>query len=293
MLSAPAGAVTRSPASVVARALATDASMTPAAQRVYLAARPTVDDRATFADHCPVFEAPDTVVLGCFVPNRDRIHVLRIDRPELASGMAVTAAHEMLHAVYARLPREERRTVDAMTAKFYASSSGASLRDALTDYPPRERAGERHSRLGTEVAHLPPKLERYYGKYFRHRAVVVAASAAYEHVFDDLESQLTALDAEITTLQSEVDELGDQADAAGAEAQRLADEIDHLRADGRIAASNDLVDPQNRAVETANALVDQHNALVSEANARIDAYNALVLTNQQLIDSVKPLGSTR
>lgn len=266
--------------------------MSNAARRVYLHARPTVDDRATFARHCPQFEVPDTVLLGCFLAGTDRIHVLRIDRPELASGMAVTAAHEMLHAVHAGLTRNERRAVDAMTAKFYATSNDTSLRDALAKYPKREQAGELHSRLGTEVADLSPKLERYYARFFRHRDVVVAASAAYEHVFDDLEAQLTQLDGEITQLQARVTELGQEADTAGAEAQRLTDEIDQLRADGRIAASNDLVDAQNQAVVTADALVDEHNALVSTANERIEAYNALVLTNQQLIDSLKPLSPT-
>ena len=119
-----------------------------------------------------------------------------------------------------------------MTARFYASSTDTELGDELADYPARERAGERHSRLGTEVADLPPKLERYYGRYFRDRAVVVSASEAYERVFATLATELTTLDAEITSMQARVEELGRQADAAGAEAQRLADEIDQLRTEG-------------------------------------------------------------
>jgi hypothetical protein len=206
-----------------ARRLADRASMTAAARRVYLTTRPTVDDRVAFARHCPLFEAPNTVLLGCFVPRSDRIHVLRIDRPELVTGMAVTAAHEMLHAVYAGLSRDERRKVDALTAKFYAGSTDDTLREALAAYPKHKRPGERHSRLGTEVPDLTPKLERYYAAFFRHRDVVVAASAAYERVFDDLATQLSKLDEEITALDARATELGHQADAFGAEAQRLAD----------------------------------------------------------------------
>ena len=276
-----------------ARALADAASMSRRARRLYVSTRPTVDDRATFADHCPDLEAPDTYLLGCYRSARGRIHLLRIDRPELTSGMTVTAAHEMLHAVYASLGHEERQRVDGLTKKAFAKLDDPRLHAVIATYPAREVASELHSRLGTEVAGLPPALERYYATYFRDRSVVVAASSAYRHVFDDLETQIADVENQIEPTLLQLKDLQPQLDAARAEADRLGAEIDRLRSQGQVAESNALVDTQNTAVDQANVLVDEYNALVTRHNELVASYNALLLTNQQLVESLKPVAHSK
>ena len=67
--------------------------------------------------------------------------------------------------------------------------------------------------------------------------------------------------------------------------------FDSLRAQGRIAESNDLVDAQNAAADDANASIDAYNALVDQYNVVVDQYNTLVDSARDLYDSVSAVPS--
>ena len=272
-----------------ARALARDAAMTTRARTLYLANRPTVDSRADFTGHCPAPETPDSYVLGCYRPGTKRIHVLRIERPELASGMVVTAGHELLHAAHDRMTKAQRRALRPLLEQTYVATADPKLHEVVDSYPERERVGEMYARLGTEVAELPSKLERHYAAYFRDRAVVLAASAAYRRVFADLDTELGLIAAEMQALKLEEDALRSQIDVVGGEAERLSAEIGSLRAQGRISESNRLVEPANAAARNANSLVATYNGLIERHHALFERYNALALSERQLVDSLRPL----
>jgi len=272
-----------------ALSLASFSAMSPKGRAVYVANEPAVEDRSTFAGDCPNPETPDSYVLGCYVPGAGRIFLLRIERPELASGMAVTAAHEMLHAVHHQLSALQLAKLEPLLEWTYGATTDPQLHAEVDAYPSRARLDEIYARLGTEVAQLPPKLEHHYSAYFSDRSVVVAAAASYRHVFDDLDAQLAALDAQLGALEQSGNDLRAQLDAANAQAASLGAQIDSLRGQGRIAESNQLVDPANAAVSQANALVDAYNSVVAQHNDLVDHYNALAVTNRELLASLKPL----
>ncbi len=263
------------------------ATMTVAARTIVASVTASVDDRSQFVNDCRVREVPNSVVLGCF--GHAILRVVRVDRPDLAPVMVVSAAHEMLHGAYLRLGRRERRRIDDELERVYSTIDDPELRDLVAAYAEREpgqRDNELHSLLGTQVRHLSPRLERHYHHYFRDRQAVVGAFESYyqiftalEHRHDDLRAQLDALDAQLHDVQHRYDD-------AKARAVDLRGQIESLRAQGRIAESNDLVAAQNAAADEVNALVDQGVALEDQYDAVVTEYNAVVSSAHELYGAI-------
>ena len=76
--------------------------------------------------------ATELVVLGCY--GRGTLRILRVDRPDLAPVMVVSAAHEMLHGAYERLSRPERTKIDAAIQQAYAGIDDPQLTDLVASY---------------------------------------------------------------------------------------------------------------------------------------------------------------
>ncbi len=258
-------------------------TMTRQARELFGSNAPKVVDKVEFQRDCPTKQDQFTYVLGC--QGDSRIYLLRVDRPDLAAIMPVTAAHEMLHAAYAELAPGERRRIDRLLDQAFEGTSDQRLRDTLAQYAkaePGQRHNELHSILPTEVTDLGPALERYFRRYFTDRGAIVSAFAGYQGVFDTLQAQYDQLSAEVAALDAQLRELEPRAEAAGTEADRLASEIEGLRRQGRFDESNRLVDPQNGAVDEANALAAQYNDLVAQYNAKVAALNALAITAREI-----------
>src|SRR5687767_3715341 len=77
----------------------------------FYASTPMIEDAASFNKNCTKQEE-ETAILGCYV-NR-RIYVYDVTNKKLDGIEEVTAAHEMLHAVYDRLSGDEKQKVDSM-----------------------------------------------------------------------------------------------------------------------------------------------------------------------------------
>jgi chromosome segregation ATPase len=226
-------------------------------------------------------------VLGCFTDGT--VHVLQVERADLAPVMTVATAHEMLHTAYAELSVAERRRVNALLDAEFAALHDPDIEEHVAAYDDEDsnaRHNELHSILGTEVHTLRPALERYYARYFRDRARVVDANDRYLAVFRPVKERFTQLQSELDAMQPQLDELSARIDGGAARAQNLSGQINALRAQGRIAESNDLVDAQNAAADEANALIDEYNALVAAFNIRVDEYNALRENELGLLNSV-------
>jgi hypothetical protein len=263
------------------------ATMTRAARTIVASVTASVDDRSQFVNDCRVREVPNSVVLGCF--GHATLRVLRVDRPDLAPVMVVSAAHEMLHGAYLQLGRRERRRVDAELERAYSTIDDPELSDLVAEYAKREpgqRDNELHSLLGTQVRNLSPQLERYYRHYFRDRQSVVGAFESYHQIFTALEQRHDVLQAQLDALDAQLGDLRPRYDDAKAREADLRGQIEALRAQGRIAESNDLVAAQNAAVDEVNALVDQGVALEDQYDAVVTEYNAVVANAHELYDAI-------
>ncbi|SFS07831.1 hypothetical protein SAMN04487783_1014 [Agrococcus baldri] len=144
---------------------------------------------------------------GCFVGGQhraaDRIFVFRPGDERLAESMVTVAAHELLHAAYARLSLLERATVDGLVAEVAgrvpAEDPVHEQIERSTDGDASTRANEQFAYLGSQVAlesGFPAQLEGVYARLFTDRAALVDTHRRAASVVED---SIAAADAAIAS----------------------------------------------------------------------------------------------
>ncbi|WP_125099244.1 hypothetical protein [Leucobacter chromiireducens] len=177
--------------------------------RVFLATHPTIDGSQHFNTQCAgVDHSEQGHVLGCYT--HDQIHLFDVTDDRLSGVVEVTAAHELLHATFARLGDGDRAALSAKLRQEYDSrvESDPELKERMSVYehlPEAAFVNELHSVLGTEVRELPFWLEEHYAQWFVDRADIIDAFAKYHAVFVDLQRQADELRAEMTELREDVE----------------------------------------------------------------------------------------
>lgn len=228
-----------------------------------------VNNAAEFNANCARLEA-NNAVLGCY-SNRS-IYIYDINNQELDGIEEVTAAHEMLHAVWDRMDESDKNRIGDMLEAEYKKIVNPELEVRMAYYG-RNESGERqnelHSIIGTEIISLDQTLEKYYSKYFDDRQKVVTLRAKYEQVF--------------TQLTNESENLYNQLLASGKEIEGLS--LAYSQAVAELSA--DIQSFNDRANSGSFQSVAQFNAeraaLVArtrdvdaqrdDLNQRISAYN--------------------
>jgi len=245
--------------------LAEELALTETGRRVFFASRPLVDDAAEFQEHCPV-EAD--IVLGCY--GDGRIYVYSVTDDRLAGTVEATAAHELLHAVYARMSDDDRRRVDALVAGFVATLPSTDPNVATVEgYPAAQRPDEWHSRLGTGYDDLPAELTAHYAEVFADRSPVIAFESGRTSELDGYTSQIDQLSAELDAGYAELERRSAAYDAALAE---LDDDIDdfNARAHGGGFATQKEFDAARAALLARQEALEADRV---KLNADVDSYN--------------------
>lgn len=248
--------------------LADDLALTETGRRIFFASRPQIDSAQSFQEHCP---AESQVVLGCY--HLERIYVYGVTDERLAGTVETTAAHELLHAFYDRLNRDDRGRIDAIVAAHVAGLAETDPNILIVaGYAERQRADEWHARLATSYADLPPELELHYARIFADRSKVLA--------FDSRST------AELESYASRISELGAQLDAAFADLEtRSADydssitklnaDIDafNRRADSGSFSSQSQFDSERAALLARQGALEQKRVAL---NVDVEAYNVML-----------------
>jgi len=250
LVSAPA-TTTTAPVDPAIEDLMNGSGLTTVGRRLFLAARPVLQDPAELARDCArpdtTSEPGGTHTYGCVV--RGQIHVRTFASPEVRDLSYVVAAHELLHVVYAQLPPSQRvRLNDDLTT---ARSGNDRLEERLRVYAETadDTPNEVHSVLGTEFGTVSPGLEAHFSLYF-DRAVVLAA---FRSTLGDREDELHRLEAQINEMDTRL--------------KQTAARLDTLR--------NTNVNAYNAGVAEYNALVRQHNATIRRYNNLLAEYKKL------------------
>jgi hypothetical protein len=235
--------------------LAATTTMTDQARGIFLAAKPAIEDPATFAHNCGIDDVTDTPgqsrthTQGCYVAGR--IHLLAAQRAEARDLIYVVAAHELLHAVYVALRPAEREYIDAELEA--ARAGNERLEERLRPYASSPTLmNEIHSILGSEFAGLSPALEAYYARYFADRSAVVAAR----------HRTLGAREDEIRRLKAEVDELDTRITALRADQDTFRANGDFRSYNAYVGVVNGLIDRYNENIRSLNALIQEYNGLL-------------------------------
>jgi hypothetical protein len=184
------------------------------ARFVFYATRPSVESSTEFNQHCQRKEA-NSPILGCYAEGR--IYIFDVSDSRLQGVKPVTAAHEMLHAEYDRLPLSEKKRLQPLLQSVYDRVADDGLKERMEYYQktePGEAFNELHSIIGTEVTDVGPQLEAYYRKYFKDRQSLVRLHAQVDNTFntlseeaDDLVNQIEKL---ATTINNQTREYNDR-----------------------------------------------------------------------------------
>ena len=264
-------------------------TLTSAGRRIFYATSPEVQDSGQFNGSCHSVERT-TAILGCYY--RDRIYLYHVQNSELDGALDVTAAHELLHAAYARLSTFEQHKVDGLVRAAYQKVKNEPTLKRLMEYykqaEPGAEINELHSILGTTIANLDSELERYYARYFTNRASIVTLNQRYTQVFSELDQQATSLKAKISAEESS---LKTETDAYQNELNQLNSDIQSFN---QRAVSGDFSSQEFYATRSAlsgrvaslNSQQNQLNTRISAYNTMIAEYNKLAVRAQQLNQSM-------
>ncbi len=245
-------------------------SFTDRGKQIFYATAPEINDSAEFNDHCKSTERT-SAILGCYY--RDRIYVYHIQNEELSGALEVTAAHEMLHAAYARLNIFERKRVDALVEQEYETiKDDVAIKQIMQYYhqaEPGDELNELHSIIGTTFGDLPSELEQYYARYFTNRAQIVALNQQYTSVFTRLNTESEALQQQLKT---EAPTIKAEIDRYMADLTQLNQDIQtfNQRAqDGSFANQSDFQTARSALIARSNEMTTRQTTL----NSQIDRYN--------------------
>jgi hypothetical protein len=261
--------------------IASRSTMTDQGKFTFYATRPEVEVSTVFNKNCSRVEQ-STAILGCYTD--DRIHLYSVVDSSIDGIKEVTAAHEMLHAVYQRLSDEDRKNVNALVeAEYDKVKTDPAFAERMAFYArtePGERDNELHSIIGTEFGNISPELEAHYAKYFSNRSELLKLFNSYSDAFSRLDTQAKALAVQLDSLSKQID--ADTADYNKDVKQLNAD----ISSFNRRAASGQFSSQAafNSERQALQVRVETVSGKRSAINSRVDKYESL---REQYNDTVK------
>ena len=273
--------LTYEPPPEVAR-LATATTMTDSARRLFYLNQPTIEATRSFLNLCKGSE--HTIVLGCYVVSKG-IFLQEITDARLQGVMEVTAAHELLHAVYQRMSLFDQTQINQQLQAVLSNLQNPRILKLVTTYgsqDPRSVASELHSIFGTELRSLSPELETHYRRYFTDRASIVALSEQYEGVFTTLKGKAKILSEQLNTQNLALEQLVEQV-----KQESKMVEVDRSNLQTAIVANPQ--DDYTSRVSAFNDRVQNYNQLVIQLKAQTASYNQLVTARNSISQEEKSL----
>lgn len=252
--------------------LADQAGMNGYTRHLFYLNRPQLLSSASeFRQSCT--QSENAIVLGCYHPGEDGIYLYDVQDPKLYGVEQVTAAHEVLHAVYERLDNTDRRSLDRQLKDFYENGlKDQRVKDEIKLYQknePHDVVNEMSCVFGTEVANLPKDLEDYYARYFKDRSVIVAYGQQYQGEFTRRQDIIKQYDAQLYDLRTQID-------TAKADLQNKQSAVNAKQAELNSYKTSGNVDAYNAGVPEYNQLVNQYNAEIGSTRELVDRYNRMV-----------------
>lgn len=269
-----------------------EAGLTDDAIFTFYATNPAVEPSDSFNAHCERKEA-DSPILGCYAASR--IYIFDVTDDRLDGIKVVTAAHELLHAEYDRLPESERKRLTGLLNAEYTPGTDEKL-DARMKYyektEPGETVNELHSIVGTEFGSISPELESYYRRYFTDRKALVRLHVEVESRFNTLSKEADAIVARIESLATSINSSTDQynadvaaLDAAVQEFNRRASRSGGFTTQKEFqAARQELVD-RSAALSVSRQAIQADIAEYKTLLARLDAINTESASLNKSLDS--------
>lgn len=308
------------PPSVEIKRLAHSTTMTPRAQRLFYRQDPKLEPPQLFWEQCKVPHG--NIVLGCYIEEpqgwrgkQSRIIIQNVIDPRFSGTMEVTAAHEMLHAAYARLEPEEQEELFKQLHAARAQVKDQRLLNLLKDYEAdsKERyAHELYAHLGTELKDFGnPALEEHFQQFFRDRQQIVAlakqsgqAVAKFEKQADALEVEIDKLEQQLIKAKNSLTKVESRLNLLSATVKQHQNKLQQARASAQSASTktkaqhlaakvkreqlafNRKVENYNRQVKQQKKSITRFNRLVEDYRQKVDTYNQLAWRRWKTMESL-------
>lgn len=257
---------------------------------LYLASQPKLESAKDFNKSCGKTENTASI-LGCY--SNGRIYIYNVTDIQLDGIREVTASHEVLHAVYARLGFAEKNKVDSLLDLEYQKlQSDVVFKEKIAFYDRTEigqRNNELHSVIGTEIASISPELETYYSKYFYDRNQVIDLNTKYTAVFNVLQNKADQLKTKLDSLSVSIADMTSQYNA---DIQIINNDIQTFnnRANNGLFSSQSQFNSERLAlsnrISALETLRNSINNQISEYNTILGEYNTIAIQYQALYKSI-------
>lgn len=276
--------------------LSKDSAMSQDGRFLYLASRPQLDDKDTFNSNCKVRET-QSMILGCYAEGR--IYIFNVSDKRINGVKTVTAAHEMLHAAYARLSNGDRERLDKLLSAQFDKVTDRTTLDLIKLYDETElgqRYNEMHSLFATELEDLLPELETYYKKYFSDRHTLVSIYKKYHKVFTDLKNTSDNLQQQLSSQKAAIEKNNylydlqvSELDADIKAFNKKASSVNGFSTESEFNnARSELIARQAKL----NQLVDLINAMIKKYNQGVEDLNNLGVEIDKLNQSLDSRSET-
>ncbi len=317
--------ILRNPPAPEVERLAQATAMTPRAKRIFYRQQPTIESRDVFLEQCGPSGLEGGVILGCYIKKmigdrllKGKIVIKDIDQPELAGTMEVTAAHEMLHAVYAQLSEDEKDKLFEQLKVARKQVTDKRLLKILADYEAEgeERyRNELYAHLGTELKEFDdPELAAHFQRYFRDRQPIIALVEKSAQVVTQFDEAAAVLEAEIERLEAKLEQSRQALEANADRLSQLSRALDlektellstrtaaeaalqagDFRADQLIdqfkrgqLAFNQEVEDYNHEIKLHKENVERFDQRVAEYHQEVDIYNQLAQDTRKVLEGLQ------
>ncbi len=263
--------------------------LTSRGERILKATNPNLDSHETFNEKCDSHKA-EIYVLGCYLTGDDMIHLYDVDREELNGVKESTAAHELLHAVYNRLPFWEKSSLNNQLKEVYNSLDEKSdIKSSMQLYDSDDFYDELHSRLGTEKKDLPDALEKHYAAIFNDQDKIVDYYDKYSGTFKKLEQDLKNIEEKLETLKKEIEDEEARLKNTSTDLNNRIEDYNKRISAGNyssVSAAQTEGKKLQSEVDKLNSDYDKLNEKITEFNNLISEYNNSVVRTNQIFDSI-------
>lgn len=260
-----------------------DLKLTEQGEFLFNATRPQLEGKDTFNNVCRSVVDVEVAVLGCYTGGN--IYIYNIVSEELTGIRELTTAHELLHAVWARMSDDEKAGLKSLLNQVYQENR-AILESEINTYDESAKLEELYVRAGTEVANLPSALEKHYAEIFTDQDLVVKFYNSYIAVFREIEAEMDGLKAEMDAIaaetnakKAEYEQRVSQLEADVVSFNACAAVVGCFDSEAAFYVRRDALVAEQ---ESLNVLYAEISNLVAEYNARVEKYNADVTRSEQL-----------
>lgn len=255
-------------------ALRQNLELTGTGERIFLATQPAIEEAEAFNEHCGEHR-DDVSLLGCY--NDGKIYVYDVKLDSLRDSNKVTAAHELLHAVWSRLSRREKEQLEGWLEDFKRERS-EWVEGEVSLYGEQERLEELYVRIGTKLRDIPDELEKHYQEYFLNRLKIVEYYENYQAPFRELREKNETIRAKVATLGAEIEqERADYEKRSTALTQRI-EEFNLCAGTAGCFATDGEFTRQRLELETERLALAE---LRTKLNKKIDENNQLVMEYEE------------